>query len=74
MRHQPKTFDFLFNRLLGKLLEQLSHLTAAVAPEMETPAEMLTKLLLFHLNSRSAIQRSCIGMILTEWAKLQTVS
>ena len=38
-------------------------------PEMETPVECYAKLLLVHLTSRSATQRTVVAMILAEWAE-----
>lgn len=60
-------------RLLGALCRcicdpQLN----AVSQEMR-PAESLGQLLLFHLNSKSALQRVTVALVLCEWAALQKV-
>uniref|UniRef100_A0A3Q1I1G0 BTAF1 RNA polymerase II, B-TFIID transcription factor-associated n=1 Tax=Anabas testudineus TaxID=64144 RepID=A0A3Q1I1G0_ANATE len=42
------------------------------APSQEIrPAESLGQLLLFHLNSKSALQRIAVALVLCEWAALQ---
>lgn len=37
------------------------------------PAESLGQLLLFHLNSKSALQRISAALVICEWAALQKV-
>lgn len=37
------------------------------------PAESLGQLLLFHLNSKSALQHVTVALVLCEWAALQKV-
>lgn len=37
------------------------------------PAESLGQLLLFHLNSKSALQRISVALVICEWAALQKV-
>ncbi|XP_068114094.1 TATA-binding protein-associated factor 172 [Hyperolius riggenbachi] len=42
------------------------------APSQEIkPAESLAQLLLFHLNSKSALQRISVALVICEWAALQ---
>ncbi|XP_067121938.1 TATA-binding protein-associated factor 172 [Centruroides vittatus] len=58
-------------RFLGLLL---SHLTKQIPEpaensEQESLIEGISKILLFHLNSKSALQRIAIGLVLTAWAK-----
>ncbi|XP_035221382.1 TATA-binding protein-associated factor 172-like [Stegodyphus dumicola] len=38
-------------------------------PETETPTESFVKLVLFHLNWKSALQRLAVSLVLSEWAK-----
>ena len=38
-------------------------------PEMESPIECYTRVMLVHLNSKSALQRMVAGLVLTEWGK-----
>ncbi|KAG2462576.1 BTAF1 factor, partial [Polypterus senegalus] len=38
------------------------------------PSESLAQLLLFHLNSKSALQRIAVALLLCEWAALQKVT
>lgn len=40
-------------------------------PEMESPIECFAKLLLFHLNSKSAFQRMAVGLVLLGWAEFE---
>ena len=54
----------------GKLLAVLSeHLTSSTESATPSPMECLSNLLLFHLNSKSSLQRMCVGLILQEWAR-----
>ncbi|GBL97094.1 TATA-binding protein-associated factor 172, partial [Araneus ventricosus] len=39
-------------------------------PDSETPLESFVKLIVFHLNFKSAMQRFAVALILNEWAKL----
>ncbi|KAK2155101.1 hypothetical protein LSH36_249g03073 [Paralvinella palmiformis] len=58
------------SRLLGTLCSALSQpMTVPLPDEVETPVTALNKLLGFHLNSKSAIQRFCTGLVIMEWAK-----
>lgn len=42
----------------------------AISQEIK-PAESLAQLLLFHLNSKSALQRFTVALVISEWAALQ---
>ncbi|XP_064635758.1 TATA-binding protein-associated factor 172-like [Lineus longissimus] len=63
----------LASRLLGFLC---SHITRPPPPPkkypegMETPLEAMAKLLLFHLDSKSALQRFAIASVVREWAMM----
>jgi TATA-binding protein-associated factor len=37
--------------------------------DMESPVECYAKLLLVHLNSRSAIQRTAVAMVMADWGE-----
>ncbi|XP_057704435.1 TATA-binding protein-associated factor 172 [Corythoichthys intestinalis] len=58
-------------KLLGALCRCICdpHLNAAT--QEIRPAESLGQLLLFHLNSKSALQRIAVALVLCEWAALQ---
>lgn len=43
-------------------------------PEAETPMESFMKLILFHLNFKSALQRFAISLVLNEWANCGKVN
>uniref|UniRef100_A0A6Q2Y175 BTAF1 RNA polymerase II, B-TFIID transcription factor-associated n=1 Tax=Esox lucius TaxID=8010 RepID=A0A6Q2Y175_ESOLU len=74
----PVTRDYVVTRarlmaarLLGALCRcicdpQLNSLSQDIRP-----AESLGQLLLFHLNSKSALQRIAVALVLCEWAALQ---
>ncbi|KAK6642823.1 hypothetical protein RUM43_004325 [Polyplax serrata] len=64
--------------LASKMLGQLSYYIVKLPPEFqanaqegETPIQCYVKVLLSHLNTKSAIQRLVCGLVLIEWAKLQ---
>ncbi|KAM5142212.1 TATA-binding protein-associated factor 172 [Mantella aurantiaca] len=58
-------------RLLGSLCCCICD-PAVNAPSQEIkPAESLAQLLLFHLNSKSALQRISVSLVVCEWAALQ---
>ncbi|CAI9571309.1 unnamed protein product, partial [Staurois parvus] len=58
-------------RLLGSLCCCICD-PAVNAPSQEIkPAESLAQLLLFHLNSKSALQRISVALVVCEWAALQ---
>ncbi|XP_023219051.1 TATA-binding protein-associated factor 172-like, partial [Centruroides sculpturatus] len=58
-------------RFLGLLLNHLTKQIPEPAEnsEQESLIEGISKILLFHLNSKSALQRIAIGLVLTAWAK-----
>lgn len=58
-------------RLLGFLSSYVSQtLPDVIYPEdVESPVDLYAKLLLFHLKTKSAIQRFTISLVLTEWSK-----
>lgn len=58
-------------RVLGALSKYLVQPAPGVAytPNMESPMDCYTKVLLGHLNSRSAVQRIVCGLIIAFWAQ-----
>ncbi|RWS05521.1 TATA-binding protein-associated factor 172-like protein [Dinothrombium tinctorium] len=44
------------------------YLTKSITNESPSPLECLTNILLFHLNSKSAIQRTCVAWLIKEWS------
>lgn len=58
-------------RLLAVLCEHFTCCTESVSPN---PMDCLSNLFLFHLNSKSSLQRTCIGLILQQWAKYREQS
>ncbi|XP_036979124.1 TATA-binding protein-associated factor 172 [Acanthopagrus latus] len=74
----PATRDYVVVRarlMAAKLLGALCRCICDPqlnAPSQEIrPAESLGQLLLFHLNSKSALQRIAVSMVLCEWAAVQ---
>nr|XP_023679976.1 TATA-binding protein-associated factor 172 [Paramormyrops kingsleyae] len=73
----PATRDYVVMRarlMAAKLLGVLCHCICdprlnATTQEIR-PAESLAQLLLFHLNSKSALQRVAVALVLCEWAAL----
>lgn len=61
-------------RLLGALCRCICDPQLNAASQEIRPAESLGHLLLFHLNSKSALQRITVALVLSEWAALQKVS
>uniref|UniRef100_A0A0N8BMP5 TATA-binding protein-associated factor n=1 Tax=Daphnia magna TaxID=35525 RepID=A0A0N8BMP5_9CRUS len=61
--------------LAASMLGLLSEFLVQVMPgltysaDMESPVECYAKLLLVHLNSRSAIQRTAVAMVMAEWGE-----
>lgn len=43
-------------------------------PETENPIDIYVKLLLTYLNSKSALQRMVAGLVIVEWARLDTLT
>lgn len=60
-------------RLLGALCRCICDPHLNAASQEIRPAESLGQLLLFHLNSKSALQRIAVALVLCEWAALQKV-
>ncbi|XP_062852263.1 TATA-binding protein-associated factor 172 [Trichomycterus rosablanca] len=58
-------------KLLGTLCSSICDPRLNSATQEIRPAESLAQLLLFHLNSKSALQRIAVSMVLCEWASLQ---
>ncbi|KAM6997549.1 TATA-binding protein-associated factor 172 [Tautogolabrus adspersus] len=58
-------------RLLGALCRCICDPQLNSASQEMRPAESLGQLLLFHLNSKSALQRIAVSLVLCEWAALQ---
>ncbi|KAK2852480.1 hypothetical protein Q7C36_007681 [Tachysurus vachellii] len=58
-------------KLLGALCSCICDPQLNSSTQEVRPAESLAQLLLFHLNSKSALQRIAVSMVLCEWATLQ---
>ncbi|KAM8852198.1 TATA-binding protein-associated factor 172 [Synchiropus picturatus] len=58
-------------KLLGALCRCICDPQLNAATQELRPAESLGHLLLFHLNSKSALQRIAVALVLCEWAALQ---
>ncbi|KAM9345373.1 TATA-binding protein-associated factor 172 [Symphorus nematophorus] len=58
-------------KLLGALCRCICDPQLNAASQEIRPAESLGQLLLFHLNSKSALQRIAVALVLCEWAALQ---
>uniref|UniRef100_A0A4W6D9Z9 B-TFIID TATA-box binding protein associated factor 1 n=1 Tax=Lates calcarifer TaxID=8187 RepID=A0A4W6D9Z9_LATCA len=74
----PVTRDYVVIRarlmaakLLGALCRCICDPQLNAASQEIRPAESLGQLLLFHLNSKSALQRIAVALVLCEWAALQ---
>lgn len=72
------TRDYLVTRarlaaakLLGSLCCCICDPCVNTASQEIKPAESLAQLLLFHLNSKSALQRISVAIVICEWAALQ---
>ena len=57
--------------MLGLLSEYLVQVMPGLtySADMETPVECYAKLLLVHFNSRSAIQRTAVAMVMADWGE-----
>lgn len=60
-------------RLLGALCCCICDPGVNMVTQEVKPAESLGQLLLFHLNSKSALQRISVALVICEWAALQKV-
>lgn len=58
-------------RLLGSLCCCICDPVVNAPSQEIKPAESLAQLLLFHLNSKSALQRISVALVVCEWASLQ---
>uniref|UniRef100_A0A670YLS6 B-TFIID TATA-box binding protein associated factor 1 n=1 Tax=Pseudonaja textilis TaxID=8673 RepID=A0A670YLS6_PSETE len=58
-------------KLLGALCCCICDPSVNAASQEIKPAESLAQLLLFHLNSKSALQRFSVALVICEWASLQ---
>ncbi|XP_077678748.1 TATA-binding protein-associated factor 172 isoform X3 [Eretmochelys imbricata] len=58
-------------KLLGALCCCICDPSVNTVPQEIKPAESLAQLLLFHLNSKSALQRISVALVICEWAGLQ---
>ncbi|XP_030628139.1 TATA-binding protein-associated factor 172 [Chanos chanos] len=74
----PATRDYVVTRarlmaakLLGALCSCICDPQLNSSTQEIRPAESLAQLLLFHLNSKSALQRIAVAMVLCEWAAVQ---
>ncbi|XP_066457101.1 TATA-binding protein-associated factor 172 isoform X2 [Eleutherodactylus coqui] len=59
------------SKLLGSLCCCICDPCVNTASQEIKPAESLAQLLLFHLNSKSALQRISVALVICEWASLQ---
>ncbi|MEE6485729.1 hypothetical protein FKM82_014380 [Ascaphus truei] len=59
------------SKLLGALCCYICDPSVNTACQDIKPAESLAQLLLFHLNSKSALQRISVALVICEWASLQ---
>lgn len=66
-------WSFLSFRLLGALCCCICDPGVNMVNQEIKPAESLGQLLLFHLNSKSALQRISVALVICEWAALQKV-
>lgn len=60
-------------RLLGVLCEYLSRDVPGFPAGPEKPVDSISKLFIFHLNNKSAVQRFVIGQVAYEWANASQV-
>ncbi|KAL8187149.1 UNVERIFIED_CONTAM: btaf1 RNA polymerase II, B-TFIID transcription factor-associated, 170kDa [Gekko kuhli] len=74
----PATRDYVVMRarmmaakLLGALCCCICDPSVNAVTQEIKPAESLAQLLLFHLNSKSALQRFSVALVICEWAALQ---
>uniref|UniRef100_A0A7M4F8G8 B-TFIID TATA-box binding protein associated factor 1 n=1 Tax=Crocodylus porosus TaxID=8502 RepID=A0A7M4F8G8_CROPO len=58
-------------KLLGALCCCICEPSVNTITQEVKPAESLSQLLLFHLNSKSALQRISVALVICEWAALQ---
>ncbi|KAG8435264.1 hypothetical protein GDO86_013278 [Hymenochirus boettgeri] len=58
-------------KLLGLLCSYICDPNVNSASQEIKPAESLAQLLLFHLNSKSALQRISVALVISEWAAIQ---
>ena len=61
----------LLTRLLGRIAP---YITNSQLPPTLNASESFSQILVFHLSSKSAIQRMVVGLVLEEWAKTDKVS
>jgi cytosine/uracil/thiamine/allantoin permease len=64
---------FLSFRLLGALCCYICDPSVNMVNQEIKPADSLGQLLLFYLNSKSALQRISVALVICEWAALQKV-
>lgn len=61
--------------MASKFMGQLSKYVTKPVPgivytsEMESPVDCFARLILFHLNSKSALQRLAVGLVVLNWAR-----
>ncbi|XP_069756550.1 TATA-binding protein-associated factor 172 isoform X2 [Narcine bancroftii] len=58
-------------KLLGALCCSMCEPSVNSISQEVKPAESLAQLLLFHLNSKSALQRIAVALVISEWANLK---
>lgn len=61
-------------KLLGALCSCMCDPSVNTTTQEIKPADSLAQLLLFHLNSKSALQRISVALVICEWAALQKES
>ncbi|KAL4240937.1 btaf1 RNA polymerase II [Mactra antiquata] len=57
--------------LLGRLCSKLTQPVTCLPPNYDKPSDCLAKLLIFHLNTKSAVQRIVIGEVVNAWASTE---
>lgn len=57
---------YLLLRLLGRLAP---YLTLTIAPSEDGGLDPFSQVLQFHLNTKNAVQRMQVAMVIEEWAK-----
>ncbi|XP_063229477.1 TATA-binding protein-associated factor 172 [Bacillus rossius redtenbacheri] len=64
------------SRMLGLLSCYIVQPAPGVAytPPMDSPVGCFVKVLLVYLNSKSALQRMVVGLVIIEWARLDTLT
>lgn len=61
----------VYFRMIGKLCSRVTEPGIELPTGYENPADSLSKLLTFHLNTKSAVQRIVIAEVVSAWAVCQ---